>query len=430
MNALQPLSASLPVQSVELLNSLSSALSEDPAVWLVGGTLRDLLRDQQPSDYDIAFASDKTPQIRRWARAFGGSWFWLDAARNQSRVVFRGQKIQFDFAPLRAVTIEADLCLRDFTINAMAVPLGALQLMPPALIDPTGGYDDLTQGVLRRCGVHVLAQDPLRILKGIRHQAQQGWQIESRTRAQIQQLAPLLEQVAAERIRSELGRIFSAAHLTPALFFLEETGLLTQLFGIATTSKPFALPMQPVFAARHRLERHPQLAALLNTLVEEGLSCAGLLLLAQLLKLADQKNPRATLKKLRFSARSCALVQRLISGPLSLSAFNTASSARVLALQVEMLEPYAVEQLLAALIQQHDGHADEFFARLIVQYRQQQLKQQIEPLLSGQQIMQITGLPPGEAIGIWQKKIKLAEIAGEIADQPAAVKWLQTKFSN
>lgn len=430
MNLSRPLFVSLPVQAARLLGSLCSVFGEKSAVWLVGGTLRDLLCNQQPSDYDIAFAADQTAQIRRWARAFGGSWFWLDAARNQSRVVFSTLKIQLDFAPLRAATIEADLCLRDFTMNAMAVPLASLHLMPPAIIDPTCGYADLTQGVLRRCGVQVFEQDPLRILKGVRHQAQRGWQIESRTREQIQQLAPLLGQVAAERIRSELGRIFSAPHLIPALLLLEESGLLKQLLGTASAKTSYAALMQPYFAARQRLGGHPQLAALLNEEVEEGLTCAGLLLMSRLLVLAEEKNPRVNLKNLRFSTRSCTLVQRLNSPSVSLSAFASAISGRVAALQVEMLEPYAVEQLLAALIQQPDGHTDEFVARLIAQYRQRLLKQQIAPLLSGQQIMQITGLPPGEAIGRWQREIKLAEIAGEISDQTSAINWLQTKFSN
>lgn len=425
-----PLSASFPAAVVPLLGSLCAALQEDPAVWLVGGTLRDLLCHQQPSDYDIAFACDQTPQIQRWARCSGGSWFWLDSARNQSRVVFRAPPVQFDFSPLRAATIEDDLCLRDFTINAMAVPLGALDLEPPTIIDPTGGYQDLIQGCLRRCGIQVLEQDPLRILKGIRHQAERCWQLEAETRKQMRQLAPLLERVAAERIRSELGRIFSAPHLISALFLLEEIGLLTRLLGIEITKTSFADLMQPYVAARQRLGHHPSLSILLNELVEDGLSCEGLLLLAQLLKLLGLKNPRTHLKKLRFSTRSCALAQRLNSASVQLSSLVVATSVRVSALKVEMLEPFAVEQLLATLIQQPDGHADQAVADLIEQYRHQRRKQQLEPLLSGRQIMDVTGLPPGEAVGVWQKKIKLAEIAGEITSQPTATKWLQEKFSN
>ncbi len=331
---------------------------------------------------------------------------------------------------MRATTIEADLALRDFTVNAMAVPLGALNQTPLKIIDPTGGYQDLIQGCLRRCGVQVLEQDPLRILKGVRHLAERGWQLESQTRKQMHQLAPMLEQVAAERIRSELARIFSAPHLIPALFLLEDSGLLRQLLGINATKPSFADLMQPFAAARQRLDRQPSLSLRLNEVVEDGLSCAGLLLLAQLLKLAGLKNPRTYLSKLRFSTQSCALVQRLNSAPVQLSSLVDSTPARVCALQVEMLEPFAIERLLAALIQQPDEQADQLVASLMETYAQLLQKQQIAPLLSGRQIMHITGLSPGEAVGVWQKKIKLAEIAGEITDQSTAAKWLQAKFSN
>lgn len=430
MKLSRPLAAVWPAPIATLLGSLCNLFDGVSAVWLVGGTLRDLLCHQQPHDYDLTFAEDQTPQIRRWARSVGGSWFWLDSTRNQSRIVFKTPQIQFDFSPLRAATIEADLSLRDFTINAMAVPLRAWNLASVTVIDPVGGYQDLLQGCLRRCGALVLEHDPLRILKGIRHQAQHGWQIESQTRKQMRQLVPLLEQVAAERIRSELGRIFSAPQLITALPLLEHTGLLKQLLGIETTKASFADLMQPLVAARQRLDRHPSLSMLLNDEIEDGLSRAGLLLLAQLLNLAGLKNPRIHLKKLRFSTKTCALVEHLNSAPDPLSSLLVATSARVAALKVQNLEPFAVEQLLAALLQQPDEQMDQIVACRIENYGQFLHKQQIDPLLSGQQIMQITGLPPGEAVGVWQKKIKLAEIAGEIADQSTATKWLQAKFSN
>ena len=77
---------------------------------------------------------------------------------------------ELDLAGLRAPTLAADLAARDFTLNALALPLENLWDDDPLarLVDPTGGRADLAAGVLKPAGPGVLSDDPLRVLRAFR----------------------------------------------------------------------------------------------------------------------------------------------------------------------------------------------------------------------------------------------------------------------
>ncbi|MEJ2471932.1 MAG: hypothetical protein P8Y96_12580 [Desulfuromonadales bacterium] len=125
-------------------------LARQQKLYLVGGAVRDGLSGLVVKDLDVISPTDPTDLARTFARDIGGHWFWLDEARQQSRVVVDHQKLSrhFDFAPFRGDGIEADLCDRDFTVNAMAIALekGGLGA---TLIDPCDGAADLRQKILR-----------------------------------------------------------------------------------------------------------------------------------------------------------------------------------------------------------------------------------------------------------------------------------------
>jgi poly(A) polymerase/tRNA nucleotidyltransferase (CCA-adding enzyme) len=104
--------------------------------WLVGGYVRDLLLGRAAGDIDVAVTGDALALARAFADSQGGAYVPLDAERNTGRVVIgAGQeddgsntapppgRIYIDIAQLRAATIEQDLRARDFTINALAIPL-------------------------------------------------------------------------------------------------------------------------------------------------------------------------------------------------------------------------------------------------------------------------------------------------------------------
>jgi len=205
-------------------------------LFMVGGSVRDHILGRTCADIDLVCAQDPTPLAKTLARTFKGHWFSLDAARNYSRVILPPpHACQYDFSPLRAPDLSGDLALRDFTINAMAIDLADLPdsgntssqtQVPPCpdlrIFDPLHGQEDLTSKRLRLCSPTVLDDDPLRILKGLRHCATLGFRLSPRARSTCAAAAQGLEGIAPERIRSEIAGIFSAKHLNHLRYTLTE----------------------------------------------------------------------------------------------------------------------------------------------------------------------------------------------------------------
>jgi putative nucleotidyltransferase with HDIG domain len=206
--------------------------------WLVGGTVRDLLLGCRPLDYDIALDSDGGPVARALADRMGVAFVNLDASRGVGRVVANldsPQRLVFDLVQLRARDIVADLCLRDFSINAMALPLAAM--LPPgshdcrtSLIDPCNGAADLATRQLRATGPQSLADDPLRVLRAVRLAARMDLVIDPALAAAIRTHAPQLNTIAAERIREEVLGLLALPHAARWLRFLDAQGILTMMF--------------------------------------------------------------------------------------------------------------------------------------------------------------------------------------------------------
>lgn len=223
---------SLPALEQSLIHSrilptLSGLLSDKDTCFLVGGALRDALDNRQSRDFDFATAADPGPLARALAAALHGHWFMLDANRRQSRIVFTegASSTVCDFAPFRGPDIDADLALRDFTINAMAALVRSDGRLD-ALYDPLDGQQDLSRRLLRQCSAGVLFDDPLRILKGLRHSLALQLTIEADTRSTMRRAACGITAVAGERIRHELALILSTTPARAGLGVLQEMGLL------------------------------------------------------------------------------------------------------------------------------------------------------------------------------------------------------------
>src|SRR5262249_56049690 len=97
----------------------------------------------------------------------------LDAERGAARVAAPG--LQLDINDFRAADLAGDLVARDFTVNALAVPLVPLLLTGRArVVDPTGGRADLRAGRLRPARARGLAADPPRAPPAVRPGAPPG----------------------------------------------------------------------------------------------------------------------------------------------------------------------------------------------------------------------------------------------------------------
>ncbi len=200
-----------------------------PQACLVGGAVRDalLLRRAEYLDLDFVLPTDAVQTARSLAGHYKAGFVVLDAQRQIARVVFKDATV--DLAQQEGDSLETDLHRRDFTINAIAYNPHTEQF-----IDPLQGIVDCRAGVIRMVSQSNLEDDPLRLLRGYRQAAQLGFRIEPETQAVIRQLAPLLGQVAAERVQVELGYLLKSPQGTPWLTAAWEDNLLQAWFPDAT----------------------------------------------------------------------------------------------------------------------------------------------------------------------------------------------------
>jgi len=129
---------------------------------------------------------------------------------------------------------QQDVLRRDFTINGMLLDPAVLVAgasVEAATLDYVGGRDDLAAGVVRAIGEPTLrlAEDKLRMLRGVRFAARFGFTVDAATMHAMQALAPEILQVSAERVRDELTRMLTEGRAAQAFHLLDETGLLQQV---------------------------------------------------------------------------------------------------------------------------------------------------------------------------------------------------------
>jgi poly(A) polymerase len=192
--------------------------------WAVGGSVRDALLSLSVHDWDFAVAGDSLGLARAAANRLGGDFFPLDAERETGRVIAKnpqGEPVEIDFAALRGDTLEDDLAARDFTINSLAVE-GSGQL-----IDHTGGLADLEARLIRAISGAAFQDDPVRLLRAVRLQAElPDFSIEDETAGWIERDAALLGTASAERVRDEIVRLVQITPAAPQLERLESLALL------------------------------------------------------------------------------------------------------------------------------------------------------------------------------------------------------------
>ncbi|MGD2178659.1 MAG: HD domain-containing protein, partial [Anaerolineae bacterium] len=134
-----------------------------------------------------------------------------------------GSRVKLDFARLRGGSLSADLAKRDFTINAMAVGEAGI------LIDPIGGERDLSDKQIRATSERAFHDDPVRLVRAVRLEAELGFKIEPETEVWIRRDALLLTHPAAERVRDEFGRGLA---VSGASGFIQRLGNLNLLLHV------------------------------------------------------------------------------------------------------------------------------------------------------------------------------------------------------
>jgi tRNA nucleotidyltransferase (CCA-adding enzyme) len=202
-------------------------------VYVVGGAVRDLLAGLGRADLDVVVEGDAAAlaarlgaeprEHERFATAkveFDGHEVDIASARSESYPHPGSLPV---VSP--AATIEEDLGRRDFSVNAMAIPLAG----EPRLIDPHGGRADLEAGLLRVLHHESFADDPTRAIRAARYASRLDLKLEPETEALLR--AADLDTVSADRRRAELLRLAGEATAPRGFALLRQWGLLASRSG-------------------------------------------------------------------------------------------------------------------------------------------------------------------------------------------------------
>jgi poly(A) polymerase len=203
------------------LDAARSALAGQEA-WLVGGVVRDRVLGRATPDVDVVVAGDPAPAARAVARAArGATSFALSEQFGAWRVVARDHAWQVDVEALRGGSLEADLALRDFTVNAIAEPIAG-----GSLIDPLGGLEDLDARRLRVVAPAAFRGDPLRVLRMVRLALELALEPETGTLRAARESASRLQDTAGERVFAELRRVLAAPDAVRGIELMSDVGAL------------------------------------------------------------------------------------------------------------------------------------------------------------------------------------------------------------
>jgi tRNA nucleotidyltransferase (CCA-adding enzyme) len=215
---------------------LQAALGPEAELVIVGGAVRDELLGRPHADWDLA--SRLLPQaVMARARAAGLKVIPTGLQHGTVTVILEDRPVEVttfrsdgDYLDGRrpetvrlGVDLAEDLSRRDFTINAMALPVGGGDL-----VDPFGGQADLAAGLIRAVGdpLQRFAEDGLRPLRACRFASQLGFDMEAATQAAIPERLDVARRVAMERVFTELDKLLRGHEPQRGLALLAKSGLL------------------------------------------------------------------------------------------------------------------------------------------------------------------------------------------------------------
>lgn len=466
---------------------LRVAKSAQKPLYIVGGTVRDYLLRRASSDLDLAVDLDPYHYAGMLAEELGGGTIVPLARGAEAAARFVWQREQVDLSSFRGgvKSIEDDLLLRDFTVNAMAIDFAALyEREDPQLIDPTGGENDLRLGKVQHLP-RAFVDDPVRLLRGYRLAAVFDFTLTKETRKEVEKEAANIISVAAERIFLEMQYIFESPRTAKTLEMMADDGLLPHLLPELYVADGVEQPefhhldvLGHSFLALKMMEKiiaspkdyYPEHEELFAQYLEKPAVVRGLkwsALMHDVGKPATRavradKNGRVTFyghdevgkkiftsyaKKSKWSHADSELVGGLIS--MHMHPFHLCN-----VLREKMLSPRAALKLsqragdnLAGLFllamadslaSEGEKKPEEMESELAELFNvvQKIYEETIAPvvegpkLVTGHDLISTFGLPPGPLFGHIMSELELARVEGIVTDRAEAIAWIERFLEN
>ncbi len=385
------------------------AIQRGLALYIVGGSVRDLVLGRRLNDFDLTVEGDAIMLARALSSRHGGGvtahtkfgtakWFLPEALKTHhdtlDLISARSETYKHPAAlpTVKLGSIEDDLRRRDFTINAMAIRVDSAHF--GELRDDLNGLEDLENKIIRVLHTGSFIDDPTRMYRAVRYEGRYGFKIAGETLALIPEARPLVEKLSAQRIRHELDLILDEPNAVSMLKRLEELDLLA--------------PIHPSLAnfARSHLETLPS--------DDPALQNRNSRWLLWLMHLPDQEVEFIN-DRLHFTADLLKMLH-------SVSLLNANLSA-VVGLKpsecVELLEGYSIKALEVVSSAAQDEEVKNVLNKYLSEWWH------VKPKTTGHDLKK-RGIPPGPKYTEILRRLRAAWLNGEVKTEEEEKRLLES----
>ncbi len=421
---------------------------KDYESYLVGGYMRDKMSGIKSNDRDIAIKCSKLKDlVKQISDNTKGAYVELDNENEIYRVAWGEDYV--DFARLYNDCLEDDIKRRDFTINSIMYDINN-----DVVIDVLNGKNDFNSGLIRTYNISNLSDDYLRMLRAFRFKSALGFKIEDDILEFVKKNAKNINNIAPERINSELIKIFEGKDVVSTLELMDEAGLLEVIFPVFREIKK--IPPN----SHHHLDLFHHLLETVNNI---RIDKPELKLAAFLHDLAkpdtwtiepDTKRHRfighdelggkkviPILKKLKFSKKQIDYISKMIANhiyPSSLMSSKDVSQKAIIRFfrkigddTLDLIELARADRLSARGIAVDDKMVRENLDNLQTlkdMYNEISPKLKSLPkLIDGNQIMEILQIEPSYKLREIIEEIKELQLEEKIKTPLDAIKYVQSK---
>ena len=208
--------------------------------YVVGGFVRDQMRGERSRDVDVVVQRKGIEFGKAVARALKAHYHVRHEGFESGRIVWthRGRRWQIDVSTIKGRTIHEDLAKRDFTVNALALPVqGSFRDAWKRLEEAPRGRIDAVKGWLRPVSASIFRKDPVRLLRAARFAVENGLVLTPALNRLAVQEARRIRRGTKERLCEEWSRILLWHKSHRALKLLDQWGVLAALFPELTVMK-------------------------------------------------------------------------------------------------------------------------------------------------------------------------------------------------
>jgi len=354
------------------------------SVYLVGGTVRDVLLNRPNIDIDLVVEGDAIALTRSLVKALGGKakthprFGTANLSLNSQSIDLVTARSETYEKPgalpvIKPGSIESDLTRRDFSINAMAASITPNNF--GELIDYSGGMDDLRAGLIRVLHPNSFMDDATRIFRAIRYEQRLSFKIDPDTKGWLVRDLPMIDTISGDRIRHEIELMFKESFPIKALDRADELGVL----------KPLSPSLNINEWLSNKLSKGHTLATLFALLTYN----------------LTEEDCREALKRLNISGKNGQIIKEVqkIKKTLDELSIIKLPFSRV----YRVLENYSNEAIEAVILAEEPSAARQCLELYIEKL------QQIRPILNGDDLKKM-GITTGRKIGQILKQLTNAKL--------------------